>query len=229
MDTRNLLDQLLKAGSDLMQTKAPDQSTNSSSAVGGIGDLISKNKGGLVAGGVLGLLLGSKTGRKIGGGALKYGSLAALGAIAYKAYNNWQEQQQGATNTTAAQPINTLPAPEIEQHSRAVLVAMIGAAKADGHIDAKERALIDQGITSLTQDTHLQAWFDQELNKPLDPVEVASHARTPEMAAEMYLASVLVVDQESFMEKAYLGELAKQLNIDATLKAELEAQVKAEH
>ncbi len=226
MDTRNILDQLLKAGSDLLQNTGGDQQQSGTQRSAGIGDLIAKNKGGLVAGGVLGLLLGSKTGRKIGGGALKYGSLAALGAIAYKAYSNWQDQQN-SPKTSAPQPINALPAPEVEQHSRAVLSAMIGAAKADGHIDAQERALIDQGVAALTDDPQLQVWFDQELNKPLDPAEVARHAKSPEMAAEMYLASVLVVDQESYMEKAYLEELARQLNIDASLKAELEAQVKA--
>jgi uncharacterized membrane protein YebE (DUF533 family) len=226
MDTRNILDQLLKAGSDLLQNTGADQQQSGTQRSAGIGDLIAKNKGGLAAGGVLGLLLGSKTGRKIGGGALKYGSLAALGAIAYKAYSNWQDQQN-SPKTSAPQPINALPAPELEQHSRAVLSAMIGAAKADGHIDAQERALIDQGVAALTDDPQLQVWFDQELNKPLDPAEVARHAKSPEMAAEMYLASVLVVDQESYMEKAYLEELARQLNIDASLKAELEAQVKA--
>jgi uncharacterized membrane protein YebE (DUF533 family) len=34
------------------------------------------------------------------------------------------------------------------------------------------------------------------------------------------------VDEESFMEKAYLQELAKQLKLDPGLKAELESQVK---
>jgi uncharacterized membrane protein YebE (DUF533 family) len=35
-----------------------------------------------------------------------------------------------------------------------------------------------------------------------------------------------MVDQEHFMERAYLDELAKQLSLDAVLKAELEAQVR---
>ena len=65
-----------------------------------------------------------------------------------------------------------------------------------------------------------------ELNKPLDPAEVARVASTPEMAAEMYLASVLLVDEEHFMERAYLDELARQLTLDPTLKGELEAQVR---
>jgi uncharacterized membrane protein YebE (DUF533 family) len=66
------------------------------------------------------------------------------------------------------------------------------------------------------------------LNKPLDPAEVARAASTPEMAAEMYIASVLMVDEEHFMERAYLEELARQLKLDPALKGELEAQVRVE-
>ena len=72
----------------------------------------------------------------------------------------------------------------------------------------------------------MQQWFDRELNKPLDPSEIASAASTPEMAAEMYLASVLIVDEENFMERSYLQELASQLQLDPALKAELEKEVR---
>ncbi len=39
----------------------------------------------------------------------------------------------------------------------------------------------------------------------------------------MYLVSLLMADEESFMEKAYLDELAKQIKIDDALKAEIHA------
>ena len=55
---------------------------------------------------------------------------------------------------------------------------------------------------------------------------MASAASTPEIAAEMYIASLILVDEEHFMERAYLEELAKQLKLDPGLKLELEAQVK---
>ena len=60
----------------------------------------------------------------------------------------------------------------------------------------------------------------------MDPADIAKSAGTPEMAAEMYLASVLVVDEESFMERSYLTELARQLKLDPALKAELEEQAR---
>jgi uncharacterized membrane protein YebE (DUF533 family) len=46
------------------------------------------------------------------------------------------------------------------------------------------------------------------------------------MAAEMYIASVMLVDEENFMEKSYLDELARQLKLEPGLKAELEKQVR---
>ena len=47
------------------------------------------------------------------------------------------------------------------------------------------------------------------------------------MAAEMYLASLLMVDEENFMERSYLEELARQLALDPALKVELEKQARA--
>ncbi|MDN5535279.1 tellurite resistance TerB family protein [Pseudomonas sp.] len=191
---------------------------------GGLGGLLSGAGGGLLGGGALGLLLGSKKARKYGGKALTYGGLAALGVLAYKAYGNWQANQRGA----AAEPqtLDRLPPAQAEQHSQAVLRALVAAAKSDGHIDERERALIEGEFTRLDSDRELQHWLHAELNKPLDPAEVARAAQTPEMAAEMYLASVMMVDQENFMERAYLDELARQLRLDPGLRQALEAQVR---
>ena len=218
MNTKGLLDQLFKQGSELLS----GQGSNTGAAKG----FLSGKGGAALAGGALGLLLGSKKGRKVGGKVLTYGGLAALGVVAYKAYSNWQQQQSSAAVQREPQTIDQLPAPEAEQHSHAILRAIIGAAKADGHIDDKERELIDNEIARLTTDGSLQQWFDAELRKPLDPTDIARSATTAEMAAEMYLASVLVVDEENFMERSYLTELARQLKLDPALKAELEQQAR---
>ncbi|MBB1520034.1 tellurite resistance TerB family protein [Aquipseudomonas guryensis] len=247
MNTRGLLDQLLKSGQDLLQQKSAGSSAGGLSgglggALGGLlgggkggqgggdlGTLLKGAGGGALAAGALGLLLGNKSARKLGGQALTYGGLAALGVIAYKAYGNWQaQQQQGGLAQPVHEPqtVDRLPAPQAELHSQAILKALVAAAKADGHVDAKERQLIEEQIGQLSGDPQLMRWLDAELNKPLDPAEVARAASTPEMAAEMYIASVLMVDEEHFMERAYLEELARQLKLDPALKAELEAQVR---
>ncbi|WP_337056374.1 tellurite resistance TerB family protein [Pseudomonas sp. USHLN015] len=232
MNTRGLLDQLLKSGQDLLQQKTGGKSGGfaggGSGGVGGnLGSLLGGAGGGALAAGALGLLLGNKSARKLGGKALTYGGLAALGVLAYKAYGNWQAKQAGAPQGEPL-TLDRLPAPQAEQHSQAVLKALVAAAKADGHVDARERQLIEGELGKLTQDAELRSWLELELNKPLDPADVARAACTPEMAAEMYLASVLMVDEEHFMERAYLDELARQLKLDPDLKTELESQVRQE-
>ncbi|WP_341869731.1 tellurite resistance TerB family protein [Pseudomonas lactucae] len=151
--------------------------------------------------------------------------LAALGVIAYKAYGNWQANQANAPQGEP-QTIDRLPPAQVEQHSQGILKALVAAAKADGHVDERERELIEGEFTKLDNDNELQSWLHAELNKPLDPADVARAAGTPEMAAEMYIASVMLVDEENFMEKAYLDELAHQLKLEPGLKLELEKQVR---
>lgn len=176
---------------------------------------------GAVAGGALGLLLGkNRTSRKLA----TYGGLAAIGVMAYQAYRDHQ-QQSAAAGFREPQTVDRLPPPQAELHSQAILKALIAAAKADGHIDARERQVIEGEFSRLGNDSELQGWLQSELEKPLDPAEVARAGNTPEVASEMYLASLMVADEQNFMERAYLDELARQLKLDAGLKAQLEKQL----
>ena len=124
--------------------------------------------GGVAAGGLAALLQTNKKARKMGGKALKYGGMAAVGGLAYKAWRDHKESQAvpqpqatAAANSAGVTytPANALPAApagsifdlaEEQQTSRGedmrlVLVrAMISAAKADGHIDASERGHIER-------------------------------------------------------------------------------------
>jgi uncharacterized membrane protein YebE (DUF533 family) len=245
VNTRGLLDQLLKSGQSMLQDKnkgkSGKQSSGSDSLINGLGSLLGGGKGqggsqnglggllsgaggGALAAGAMSLLRGKRT-RGMGGKVLTYGGLAALGVLAYKAYNNWQSSQ-GLAAQREPQTIDRLPEAEAEQHSQAILRALVAAAKADGHVDERERELIEGEFTKLNNDQTLQQWLHAELNKPLDPAEVARAATTPEMAAEMYIASVMLVDEEHFMERAYLDELARELKLEPGLKTELEGQVR---
>lgn len=224
MKTSGILDQLLKSGQEMIRQKTGGQASAKSGQGGPLGNLLSGAGGGAVAASTIGLLMGSKMGRKMGGKVITYGGLAALGVIAYKAFTNWQQQNQAAAPQGQPRTVDRLPESEAESHSRPVLRALIGAAKADGHIDDRERRMIHDEVAKLTGDRETQNWFDQELNKPLDPTEIAKSATTPEIAAEMYLASLLMVDEQNFMERSYLDELARQMKLDPSLKAELEKQ-----
>lgn len=240
MNTTSLLDQLLKSGRSLLDAAGPAQSgagqAGTPAAGGGLGDVLKGALGGLnsdlgkgaLMGGALGLLLGSKRVRKLGGNVLAYGGMAALGAVAYRAYADWQRNKTGQPAAAAAPQPAQLPTAETETRSRAVLKALVAAAKSDGHIEDRERELIETEIASVDNDPELRVWLDQELRRPLDPADVARAATTPELAAEMYLASVLVADDQSPMERMYLDELARQLRLDAGLKAQLETSARGQ-
>ncbi|HHF0550754.1 tellurite resistance TerB family protein [Vibrio diabolicus] len=221
MDLKSLLNQalksdLLKQGADALgkQTNNIKSSSNSSSL---------KTLGaGAVGGGLIGMLMGSKKSKKmtkkIGSGALKVGGAAALGALAYKVYNDWQAKQSG-------QGVHETFDPDDSKHSVLILKAMIGAAKADGHVDEEEMARIEQALADMGADEHVRQLVQQELNKPLDPAEIANQATSPQQASEIYLASLIVADEQNFMEKAYLQELAKQLQLSPEVTQQLEVQV----
>ena len=216
MKIQGFLDQLLKTAQQ---------------SAGGLGDAAGVKSGadfgkGALAGGALGLLLGNRKARKMGSKVAVYGGLAAVGVLAYKAYGDWKKQQGGADAAVAPRTVDALPAPEAESHSQAILKALIAAAKADGHVDEREREVIEGEFSRLDAAPEVRQWLQAELQKPLDPAEVASAATSPEMASEMYLASLLAADEKNFMERAYLDELARQLKLDDSLKARLEQQVK---
>jgi uncharacterized membrane protein YebE (DUF533 family) len=260
MSAQSLLDQLLRQGLSLLQGQgqaplpAPRQEGPPQGSAGGgkpqpgpdWGTFGAGAATGAAATGALGLLLGSKQARRYAGKAVKYGGVAAIGLMAYKAYTQWQAQQSPqAQSPQQPQPVPptgahrpaALPAPrtvdrlsgtDAEAHSQAMFSAMIAAAKADGHLDPRERGLLDAELTRLAADHALRQWLDAELQRPLDPAQVARAAQGDAgLAAEMYLASLLVADEQSFMERAYLDELARQLGLPAELKARLEAQAAA--
>lgn len=211
MNLQGFLDHLLKS----------QASTSPSGTQSPLGGLLNADFGkGAITGGALGLLLGkNKTTRKLA----TYGGLAAIGVMAYRAYGDYKAEQ-GAPGVQP-QTVDRLPPPQAALHSEAILRALVGAAKADGHIDERERGVIEGEFARMNPGTEVQQWLHAELAKPLDPAEVARAATTPEIASEMYLASLMAVDEQSFMERAYLDELARQLKIDDALRQRLASEL----
>ena len=237
MNTSDLLEQLLRAGQG-SQAQQGRGGMSSQDGLGGLGGLLggllgggstAGGSGGL--GGLLGGILGgsggnagaSTQGRSAGG--VNYAALASLGMMAFQAYQSWQRSQAAAPQQ-AVRTVDQLSGPEAEDHSHAILRALIAAAKADGRIDPQEEQLIYAEIKRHASDRQLQQWLDEEVSKPLDATEVAQSAQGPGMAAEMYLASVMLVDDQQDAERAYLDELASALGIDPTLQVHLEQQAK---
>ncbi len=234
MNTSDLLEQLLRAG---QASSAQGGSVNPASGMGGgLGGLLGGLLGGAGSGGSLGGGLGGLLGGLLGGagtartgqtrtGGANYAALASLGMMAFQAYQTWQ-QQKAAAPQQSLRTVDQLSGPEVEDHSHAILRALIAAAKADGRIDEQEKQLISSEIGRHTDDPQLQQWLDEEVARPLDAADVALAAQDSAMAAEMYLASVMLVDDQQDAERTYLDELAYALKLDPQLQLHLEQQAK---
>ncbi|QIZ76110.1 tellurite resistance TerB family protein [Ferrimonas lipolytica] len=236
MDFQGLLNQVLGAQQSTTPNSNSSPAQQPSTTTAGLGSNLSSGLTGLASGAIggtlMGMLMGSKKGRKMGKGVAKVGGAAALGALALKAFQSYQQSQSSQPTAAQTQPAATTPtsatvaqlqAPD-EIASKQILKAMIGAAKADGHVDEQERQKLQAAVQQAGASASVAQFVDAELAKPLDPADVAAGVNSPELAAELYLVSTLMVDDQSFMEKSYLQELARQLNIAPELAQQLELQ-----
>ena len=248
-DAKRLIDQFLGAGGgNLQQTLSGVLGQLGQPGAGGQGgsradigsrggEFLSGNAGslatGALAGGLLTMVLGSKSMRGIGGDLLKYGGLAAIGGLAWKAYQDYQAGKPplglgapgapSAGTTPLLAPPST-PAFTSDATAALVLRAMIAAAKADGHIDDKERARVTGEVGHVAGD-EAKAFIDAELANPTSIDGLAAQATTPELATQVYAASLVAIDPDTDVERTYLATLAAKLGIDPTLKAHLETTV----
>jgi uncharacterized membrane protein YebE (DUF533 family) len=100
---------------------------------------------------------------------------------------------------------------------------MIAAAKADGHVNNKEVAAIEEKIGKLNLTGDVASLLKEEIAKPLDVKDVAALAEDQTMAAEIYLVSAVITDKENSMEKAYLDALAKAMSLPDALVEQLQS------
>ena len=259
IDARRLLDQFLGSGAmgnQGNQGNQPDPGQGDGGQGGGFGGnqgggLLGQAGGilgglnqrarenplasGALAGGLAGILLGSRGGREIAGDALKYGGIALIGGLAYKAYSDYQARQAGQVPQQA--PAAVLPPPsdtpfmpkasEAESRARLLITAMISAAKADGYIDQGEQTRIFQRLDASNLDSESKAYVMDQLRAPLDLEGIVREAKQPEVATEVYAASLLAIDPDHPAEKAYLQMLAARLGLDEALVKEIHKTAEA--
>lgn len=181
---------------------------------------------GALGGGVVGALLGNKKTRKL---AKKYGTKAAavggtalVGTLAYQAYKKWQQDDEAAPNSTSvSEPVFQQ---QLDDKAGLLLQAMVFAAKADGHIDEQERAAIAKWVAGQQLDLDSEAAILRWVDAPLDPNALSQQVDNMALASEVYLVSLLTVDVDHFLERAYLDELAKALSLPDELVTRIEEQ-----
>lgn len=228
-DPKKLLD-------DLLGSKIPGTESTVRDKAGQATQLAKDNP--LAAGALVAVLLGTDTGRKVTGSALKIGGLAAIGGLAYKAYQNYKAGN--APEATPAAPdaepqllpppatdaFNPSQAPQGETEFALTLVrAMIAAAKADGHIDDDERSKISDKLGRAGIGPEAEQFLMEELNSPLNLDALVASAQTEAQKVELYTASRLAIDPDTRAERGYLDLLAGRLQLPDALVDHVEATV----
>jgi uncharacterized membrane protein YebE (DUF533 family) len=232
LNPNNLLEQFLgpDAAQKMQQAGSSAKQQLDGVGMGGFG-------GGAVVGSLLGLLLGGKKIQKMATGVVGYGGAAVVGAMAYKAYQNWQQGQAAATAPVATQADlghvdqrflpEAAPAADGQPFQLLLIKAMIGAAKADGHIDAQEQKALFAQVEKMGLDAESKAFVFDALTQPADIAVLAAAASGIEQATELYLISCLAIDVDQPAERAYLQALGHKLNLPAELVAHLDHQVES--
>lgn len=225
-DPKKLLD-------DLLGSNVPGTTGTVRDKAGKVTQMAKDNP--LAAGAIAAVLLGTGTGRKLTGTAVKLGGLAAIGGLAYKAYQNYQAGNKPAEVAKDDQQLLPPPsdtsfhpsqAPQGEAEFALVLIrAMIAAAKADGHIDEDERRKIGEKLSLSGLDAEAEAFLNAEIEKPAGLDELVAAAKTDAQKVELYTASRLAITSDTRSERGYLDLLAGRLGLPDSLVDHVEATV----
>ncbi len=207
---------------------SPVQSSRMSNAGSGIQDILSslmgagqtvKNRVGgdnLAAGGIgalLGALMGgssSTTANSLGGGMM-----GLLGMMAYKALKNSMGGASASSSLQSQSQSYVQPTPQ-QQNSDAeiILLAMIDAAKADGQVDSGELGKIMNTMKSSGIGQEGMNYVIQKLQGPMETAKIISAVRgRPELAAQVYSASLMSIEVDTEAERKYLDKLAKAMGL----------------
>ena len=231
MDMQSFLDELIKTGRDYAEKgqKMAEEKLNISEEGETRDATLEGMKKGALAAGALMILLGTGAGRKLTGSALKIGSLAAVGGIAYKTWQNWQEEQAKKNNEVKtrveppkALPVDKLEGEDAEERSQILVKAMMAAAKSDGKMSEEETKNINAQIKKLDLGDDIQDVLKAGMVTPLSAKSVAKMADDKEIAAEIYIVSMLVTDRENDQEKNYMESLAEALKLPDDVVKKLE-------
>ena len=221
MDFNSILNQVLNGGQQIAQQRKSGGTLGN--ILGNINnDTLKGFGGGVAATGLLSLLMGKKG---FGSNALQMGSMAALGALAYNAWKNYQGGQAAPASAAQGQfiPAEERSQAQTAQASELTIKAMIAAAAADGRIDTAESSAILAQIG--TENAEARAWLEQQIHNPPTPQTLAAEVgNDPALAAEIYLASRIVCGDLDRREIVYLHELAEALHLDDALVEKLEHQ-----
>ncbi len=204
--------------SQMINNASTGQSSQAGSGLGGVlGEVMGSLAGNKTALGGLGALAGAILGggKSSARGAIGGGGLAMLASLAYAAL---KKAGQASNNPPRAlfEPQTPQEEKALEQDAEIIIKAMINAAKADGQIDQNELQKIvgkleENGLTQQEKE-----FFLTEAQKPIDLQALAASAQgEPELAVQIYAASLLAIEIDTPAEQQYIEQLAKELQLDS--------------
>ncbi|MEQ8178599.1 MAG: DUF533 domain-containing protein [Amphiplicatus sp.] len=167
------------------------------------------------AGGLLLLgLLGSRGGRNLIGGIAKTGAVAALGALAYKA---WTDRQRGGADSASPQDAEKagflIEADKDPEFALAVVHAMLASAYADGALDKRERLAVEAALIRAGASDEDRRALMNDLPETERFDAIARAARTPNHAAELFAAAVVTAGENAREHAGFFERLADRLGI----------------
>lgn len=232
MDLSALLDQVIRSGKELAETaeaKGRDLAGSGNTAfeefaeeklgIEADSEASTVAKGAAAAAALL-VLFGTRGGRAVTGGALRLGSLAALGGLAYKTFQDWQAQQGDALGR-AGLPVGELTGAAAEARARQLLLTMVTAANVDSHITDAERERIGERLKRIDPSANIEAFLGDALASPPSIEALVAPVDSPTYAAEMYLAAATVLNNSRAVDIRWLDDLGAALQLDPLLAKDL--------
>lgn len=116
--------------------------------------------------------------------------------------------------------------PDAEEAEALLMVrAMIAAAKADGGVDAAERAAIAGQLDAAGLSAEERDFVLADFDRPLTPDALAREARDPMLRARLYAAAFAGAGDITPPERAWLDALAEALKLDKAAAAAIEERL----
>lgn len=175
-------------------------------------------------GGLAGLLVANKSSRKLlakyGTGALLAGGGAIAGTVLW---NKYKDRVRTAHRDEPQYGEHTSP---LDLRTERLILALVFAAKSDGHIDDKERSAIEQQLRAAGVEEKGRALVAQAIEQPLDPQRLAQSVKNEEEALELYFLSCAAIDIDHFMERSYLNALGDALKIPLDVREGIEQDIR---
>lgn len=175
-------------------------------------------------GGLAGFLVGNKSSRKLltkyGTGALLVGGGAVAGTVL------WNKYKDKIRTAHQGEPQFGQQSSALDVRAERLILALVFAAKSDGHIDDNERAAIEQQMREAGVEEQGRALVARAIEQPLDPQRLARDIRNEEEALEVYFLSCAAIDIDHFMERSYLNALGDALKIPQDVRDGIEQDLK---